>query len=129
MYFYIAAVALHLVVALVVWSGTALLALFTSQRPLAKRLAAAMAGSFPGVLLSQILCAPLVAAMVAASIRLADLHGPPGWAVDALAYASVAVPTVAGLWGFAVGWRTAWAWAAGHAWRRTLTTSLKLGVR
>ena len=57
-----------------------------------------MAGSFPGVLLSQLLCAPFVVTLLGlAAIHPAGLDRLPGWMVDGLAYASVAVPALAAL--------------------------------
>lgn len=51
-------------IALVVWCIAAVLAMFRERRHTAKRLALAMAGTFPGVLMYQLLVAPVLATLL-----------------------------------------------------------------
>ncbi len=127
MYFHLFAFAAYLIVACAVWMLALVLAAFPATRVFARKAAAGMASSFPGLLFSQLLCVPVVGGVL---LLFKDVVGF-GWLSDAgrdaLAFSAVIVPALAAVWGFAAGWRAAWGWAAGRSWRLSLEADWVLG--
>jgi hypothetical protein len=113
----------HVAAALAVWLTAAGLSLFPRRRLLAKSLALAMAGTFPGVLVFQILAAPICAlALIAYRVS------PRSSAFDAVWMAGVwGSILLATLLGFRVGWRIGWRFGQGVQLRIALGTDPVVG--
>ncbi len=124
---YIIALMVYFAVAGVVWTVALFLSLEPSMRPLAKRLAAGMAGSFPGVFLFQLLCVPVLALVFLLLHGLALVGRPPALILVAIALFVISIPVAASLRGFYVGWRVAWEWAAGRSPRAFVASDWLLG--
>lgn len=127
MYSYLFAMTAYLAVACAVWMLALLLSLFPATRAFAKRSAAGVAGSFPGLLLSQLLCAPVVGGVLLLFKDVIGLERLSDAGRDAVAFSAVIVPALAAGWSFVAGWRAAWAWAAGRSWRLSLETDWVFG--
>ena len=124
---YILALMAYIVVACAVWFVAIILAFPPRTRALAKKIAAGMAGSFPGVFLFQVICAPLVALVLFTIGGIAHFFQPPGVVLVLLLLFVVSIPTSASLLGFYTGWRVAWELAAGRSARTFLETDRVLG--
>jgi hypothetical protein len=120
---YILALTAYVAVACVVWSIAIVLAFPRRTRALAKKIAAGMAGSFPGVFLFQLLSAPLLALVLLTIGGISYFFRPPDIVIIVMVLFIVSIPTVASLLGFYTGWRVAWELAAAvqpaHSWRQT----------
>ena len=116
----------HLAVAGLVWVVALCLAPFPSRRPLAKQLAAGMAGTFPGVLLLLLLSVPVVVLALLLVSGLAKLNLPDA-VISFLLLCSISIPIVASLRGLYVGWRVAWEWAAGRSPGEIIASEWLLG--
>jgi hypothetical protein len=125
-FLYILALMIYFVVACAVWTVAIILAFSHRRRALAKKIAAGMAGSFPGVFLFQLISAPLVALILLTIIGISHLGQPPDIIIAILAPLVVlfiiGIPAVASLLGFYTGWRVAWELAAGRSAREFLRT-------
>jgi len=119
---YIMALMLYIAAACVVWIVAIGLAFSPRTRTLAKKIAAGMAGSFPGVFLFQLISAPLFALMLLAVFAMSHFFRPPDVIIIFLALFIIAIPAVASLLGFYTGWRVAWELAAGRSAREFLRT-------
>ena len=133
-FLYLLALMLYLAAACVVWVVAMFLAFFQGTRALAKKIAAGMAGSFPGVFLFQLISAPLVA-FILLTIAGISHFGQPSDTIIALltplivlsVLFIIAIPTLASLLGFYAGWRIGWELAAGRSAREFLRTDRMLG--
>ena len=119
---YILALMVYIVGACVVWSVAIVLAFSPRTRALAKKIAAGMAGSFPGVFLFQLISAPLLGLILLAIFGISHLFRPPDVIIIVLALFIISIPAVASLLGFYTGWRVAWELAAGRSAREFLRT-------
>jgi hypothetical protein len=130
-FLYILALMLYIAVACVVWIVAIGLAFSQRRRALAKKIAAGMAGSFPGVFLFQLISAPLVALILLTVAGISHFGQPPDIIIAILAPLIVlfiiCIPAVASLLGFYTGWRVAWELAAGRSAREFLQTDRVLG--
>ena len=127
---YILALMGYIAVACAVWLGAVVLAVSQQTRDLARRLAAAMAGSFPGVFLFQLLAAPVVLILLFFGGIFWLFH--PGDAGKAVLIVTMVllmfgVVAAASLLGFYAGWRSAWEFAAGRSVRAFLRNDRLLG--
>jgi hypothetical protein len=119
---YILALMLYVAVACAVWSVAIVLAFPQRTRVFAKKIAAGMAGSFPGVFLFQLISAPLLAVILLTIAGISHFFRPPDVIIIVLALFIIAIPAVASLLGFYIGWRVAWELAAGRSVREFLRT-------
>lgn len=128
---YAMALIAYVALAGVVWTVAILLAIPRGTRPVALRVAAGMAGSFPGVLLFQALSAPIVALILLSSGLVMSATSRGDW-IDAvligLGVVALAIFAFASLVGFYVGWRAGWEVAAGRSVRVFLLSDSVLGV-
>jgi hypothetical protein len=124
---YILALMAYIAVACVVWSMAIVLAFPRRTRTLAKKIAAGMAGSFPGVFLFQLLSAPFLALVLLTIGGISHFFRPPDIIIIALVLFIVSIPTVASVLGFYTGWRVAWELAAGRSARKFLEADRILG--
>ena len=128
---YILALMGYLAVACAVWLFAVVLAGPRQTGALAKRLAAGMAGSFPGVFLFQLLTAPIVAFVLLFVGGIIWLFHPSdaiaGVLIVALALFTFGIVTIASLLGFYVGWRAVWEFAAGLSVRAFVSGDRLLG--
>ena len=124
---YVMALMVYVAIACAVWCVALVLAFPRSTRVLAKKIAAGMAGSFPGVFLFQLLSAPLIALALVSVGGIAHLLRPPDVVIVLLALFIVCIPAVASLLGFYTGWRVAWGLAAGRSAREFLEADRVLG--
>ncbi len=130
-FIYLLVLMAYIGVALVVWCAAAVLAVSRQARPLARRIAAGMAGSFPGVFAFQILAAPAV------GLLLVFIHCTFGtreltntWEIVlvlAMLAICLSVVTIMSCLGFYVSWRMAWELAAGRSVRTLLVEDRLLG--
>jgi hypothetical protein len=127
---YAMALMAYIAVACIVWGVAVLLAIPRGTRCLAGRVAAGMAGSFPGVFLFQVLSAPIVAVILLTSGLIMSVTSRGGW-IDAalLGMGIVALATFvfASVAGFYMGWRAGWEVAAGRSGRGFLRGHSILG--
>jgi hypothetical protein len=119
---YIMALMLYIAAACVVWIVAIGLAFSPRTRTLGKKIAAGMAGSFPGVFLFQLISVPLFGLMLLAIVGMSHFFRPPDVIIIILALFIIAIPAVASLLGFYTGWRVAWELAAGRSAREFLRT-------
>jgi hypothetical protein len=119
---YILALTVYFVAACAVWTVAVVLAFSPRTRGLAKKIAAGMAGSFPGVFLFQLISAPLVALLLLTIFGLSHFFRPPDVIIIVLALFIISIPAIASLLGFYTGWRLAWELAAGRSPREFLRT-------
>ena len=128
---YILALMGYFAVACAVWVVAVVLAIPSRTRGLAKRLAAGMAGSFPGVFLFQILAAPFVASVLLLGGGIFWLFHPGDIGstvfMVTVAVLSFGIVAAASLLGFYVGWRIAWEVASGRSPRAFLSGDRLLG--
>jgi hypothetical protein len=103
------------------------LAFSPRTRPLAKKIAAGMAGSFPGVFCFQLLSAPLIALFLLIIGGISHLFIPPDVLILVLLFFLISIPVVASLVGFYGGWRIGWELAAGRSARAFLESDRMLG--
>jgi hypothetical protein len=130
---YILALMFWGLIALVVWCVAGALALSAQRRSTAKRMALAMAGTFPGVLGYQLLVAPVIAVLLLVAYLVWKAVEPglsshtenPVVIVAWISVALVAFALAAGVSvvGFLDGWRTGWAVGAGTSSRAALAQS------
>jgi len=131
---YLLALLVYLALACAVWMVAIVLAFSRRRRALAKKIAAGMAGSFPGVFMFQLISAPLVGGILLTIAGIAQLGEPPE-SISVflqlfglfLALFIIAIPTVASSLGFYTGWRVAWEVAAGRSAREFLHTDRVVG--
>ena len=122
-FLYLLFLGLWVLMAVAVWIVAAVLFLLPRQRQTGRQLAAAMAGTFPGVLIYQLLATPIVVAVLGAAWFLwrtlepgsATVTSNPlvimAWIVSAgLAFVVVVTMSLTGFW---EGWRVGWAFGAG----------------
>ena len=125
------ALMLYIAAACVVWFVAVLLAIPRRTRALAKRIAAGMAGSFPGVFLFQVISAPMVALFLLMFAAIFAVFRPTGsWEVacfTGLFLGTVGLVAAASLLGFYAGWRIAWELAAGRSARTFLSADPVIG--
>jgi hypothetical protein len=130
-FLYILALMVYFVAACAVWTVAVILAFSHRRRALAKKIAAGMAGSFPGVFLFQLITAPLVALILLTLVAISHLGQPPDIIIAVMAplivLSIVGIPAVASLLGFYTGWRVAWELAAGRSAREFLRSDRVLG--
>lgn len=125
-FLYLLALMVYFLAACAVWAVAIILAFSHRRRALAKKIAAGMAGSFPGVFLFQLISAPVVVLILLSIAGLAHLGQPPDAIIAVIAPLVVlfvfAIPAIASLLGFYTGWRVGWELAAGHSAREFLRT-------
>jgi hypothetical protein len=121
------ALAAYITVACAVWGLALVLSFSARTRVLGKKIAAGMAGSFPGVFLFQILSAPFLGLVLLTVGGISHFVRPPDGVIVLLALFIVSIPAVASLLGFYTGWRVAWELAAGRSVRAFLQTDRILG--
>jgi hypothetical protein len=124
---YILALMVYLAAACVVWMVAIVLSFSPRTRALAKKIAAGMAGSFPGVFLFQLISTPLFAVILLAIFGISHFIRPPDVIIIVLASFIIAIPAFASLLGFYTGWRVAWELAAGRSAREFLRSDRVLG--
>jgi hypothetical protein len=116
-FLYFIALVLYVGLACAVWGWAILIALIPRKRAFAKRLAAGMAGSFPGVFICQILSAPLIALWLLIAYGITGFFSPPPLLAVLLVLPVFGIAALASLIGFYLGWNVAWELAAGRsAW-------------
>jgi len=115
---YVMCLAAYFLGACFVWLAALVLAINPRWRPLAKRLAAAMFFSFPGVFLCQLLAAPGLLVLLVGGGWLSGLipqANPMGvLLVMSVVYGVVGVAFFASVLGFVVGWWAGWRLASGQ---------------
>jgi hypothetical protein len=130
-FLYLLALMVYIAAACVVWTVAIVLAFSHRRRALAKKIAAGMAGSFPGVFIFQLISAPPVALILVIIAGVSHFGQPPDVVIAILAPLIVlfiiSIPAVASLLGFYTGWRVAWELAAGRSARELLQTDRVLG--
>ena len=119
---YLLALMVYIAAACAVWMVAIVLAFPPRTRTLAKKIAAGMAGSFPGVFLFQLISAPLVAVILLTVDGISHFFRPPDPIIIALVLFIISIPAIASLLGFYTGWRVAWELAAGRPAREFLRT-------
>lgn len=119
---YIMAMMAYIAIACAVWFVAVVLAFPRRTRALAKKIAAGMAGSFPGVILFQLISAPLFGLNLLLIFGISHFFRPADVIIIFLALFIIAIPAVASLLGFYTGWRVAWELAAGRSAREFLRT-------
>jgi hypothetical protein len=124
---YVLALTAYIAVACAVWCVAIVLALPRRTRALAKKIAAGMAGSFPGVFLFQFLSAPFLAFVLLTIGGISYFFRPPDVINILLALFIISIPAAASLLGFYTGWRVAWELAAGRSARAFLEADRLLG--
>src|SRR6266852_3654219 len=124
---YILALIVYIAAACAVWIVAIVLAFPQRTRALAKKIAAGMAGSFPGVFLFQLISAPLLAVMLLTIAGISHFLRPPDVIIIVLALFIISIPAVASLLGFYTGWRVAWELAAGRSAREFLRSDRVIG--
>jgi hypothetical protein len=128
---YIYALMAYIAIACAVWFVAVVLAFPRRTRKFAKRIAAGMAGSFPGVFLFQLLSAPLAVVVLLLFGEIFSVFKPAGGWEDicfiGLFLGTVGLVAVMSLLGFYTGWRVAWELAAGRSARAFLVTDRVLG--
>jgi hypothetical protein len=124
---YILGLMVYFAAACAVWSVAIVLAFPQRTRVLAKKIAAGMAGSFPGVFLFQLISAPLIAVLLLSIAGISHFFRPPDVIIIVLALFSISIPAVASLLGFYTGWRVAWELAAGRSAREFLHSDRVVG--
>jgi len=124
---YILALMVYIAAACGVWIVAIVLAFSPRTRTLAKKIAAGMAGAFPGVFLFQLVAAPLLVALLLAIAGISHFFHPPDAIFIVLALSVISIPAGASLLGFYTGWRIAWELAAGRSAREFLHTDRVLG--
>lgn len=112
---YFAGWLLYLMVAMGVWIVSGILALNSRTQPLATRLAAGMAGSFPGVFLAQLVSGPPLVAMMILGMVLGGLLKDDGSVGIPCVLVGMVVFASASLVGFCTGWALAWRVASGRS--------------
>src|SRR5205809_8101439 len=117
---YILALMVYFAAAYAGWMIAIVLAFSPRTRALAKKIAAGMAGSFPGVFLFQIISAPLVGLVLLAIFGVSHFFRPPDVIIIVLVLFIIIIPAIASLLGFYTGWRVAWELAAGRSAREFL---------
>jgi hypothetical protein len=118
---------LWLALAFLVWLLAAVALVLRKTRPYAWPLALAMAGTFPGVFLFQIIAAPVVIAvlivvwLVGQALEPGPIHTTDNPVVIAMGVAAVltifAFVLGMSVAGFYEGWRTGWLVAKGENWQ------------
>jgi hypothetical protein len=124
---YILALMAYIGVACVVWGVAIVLAVPPRTRTLSKKIAAGMAGSFPGVFIFQLVSAPLVALALLIIGGISILFRPPNVLIILSLLFIISIPVIASLLGFYAGWRVAWELAAGRPARAFLARDRLLG--
>jgi hypothetical protein len=128
---YILALFAYIAFAACVLLVAALLAIPHQTRSFAKRLAASMIGSFPGVFLFQMLAFPFVlVVLLMLFVTYAVFHPSDGWQgfiIVGFGLLMFCIFGVASLVGFYAGWRVAWEFAAGRSIRDFLGADRLLG--
>ena len=121
-------------VAAATWLVAGVLAVFPSKRQTGLRLACAMAFTFPGIIIYQVLAAPAVAALLGTMMLLwKTLEPGPATTTSnpaviaasiitvVLAFSVVLATSLAGVW---EGWRLGWAFAAGESFKSTVRSGI-----
>jgi hypothetical protein len=115
---YLLALTTYCAVACAVWVIAAVLTIPQRTRPLGKKIAFSMAGSFPGVFLFQLLAAPLAGFILVSIGGIIWIIQPTDSAETVLfvllLLGTVGLIAVASLLGFYAGWRIVWEWTAGR---------------
>jgi hypothetical protein len=124
---YVMALMAYFVVACGVWCVAVVLGFPRNTRALAKKIAAGMAGSFPGVFLFQLVSAPFLALVLLSVGGISYFFRPPDVVIVLLALLLVGIPAVASLLGFYTGWRIGWELASGRSARGFLQADRVLG--
>jgi hypothetical protein len=124
---YIVALMIYVAAACAVWGVAVVLAIPRRIRTLAKRIAAGMAGSFPGVFFFQLLSTPLAALVLLTVGDIFHFFRPPDIVIVLLFPIILSIPTVASLLGFYTGWRVAWEWASDRSVHTFLEADRMLG--
>ncbi len=124
---YILALMVYFAAACVVWMVAIVLAFSPRTRLLAKKIAAGMASSFPGVFLFQLISAPFFAMALLAIWGISHFFRPPDVIIILLALFIIAIPAIASLLGFYTGWRVAWELVSGRSVRDFLRSDRVLG--
>ena len=131
-FLYLVALILWVGFGVAVWVVAAILMIFPGMRRTGRRLACAMAVTFPGVIVYQALAAPVVAALLLTMwLFWKTLEPGPGTTTSnpaviaislltlVLAFIIVLAMSLAGFW---EGWRVGWAMGAGQGFMSTART-------
>jgi hypothetical protein len=120
--------------ALLVWCAAGVMLFAPRTRPTARSLALAMAGTFPGVFLFQLLAAPVVITILLGmhvfwktlEPGLSTKTENPLVIVGSIIGMYLVLGIMAGmsLAGFCEGWRIGWAWAKGRRFRDVVEEGL-----
>lgn len=130
---YVMVLMVYIAVACAVWFIAVVLAFPRCTRQIAKRIAAGMAGSFPGVFLFQLLSVPLFALYFLVIRGIAWVFPPKDGLITsdrlilALCLLTIGIMAVVSLLGFYTGWRVAWELAAGRSPRAFIVGDRLLG--
>jgi asparagine N-glycosylation enzyme membrane subunit Stt3 len=115
-------------VACVVWFTALVLAIPRRTRPLAGKIAAGMAGTFPGVLVFLCLSAPIaVVALVVAGLTSRYIH-PLDTVMPLFLFGVMSILVIAAILGFYTGWRFAWQLLSGRSARSSLESDPIIGA-
>ncbi len=127
----LAAYAVYADLACAVWLAAGLLAIPRRTRSFGKRIAAAMAGSFPGVLFFQLLSAPVILFVIlvfGGLSQFAQLRDQwEGVFYTSLLLSTVGLFALASVVGFYAGWGVAWNLASSFSLRESLERNRVLG--
>src|SRR5258707_1938452 len=119
--------AAYLLGACLVWSFALLLAINPRRRPLAKRLAAAVFFSFPGVFLFRILAgAGLLMLLIGGGCAQSQIPQENPLYIPSVmfvVYGAVGGAFFASALGFVVGWAAGWCWASGQPVREFIRSN------
>lgn len=128
---YILALCAYVALAACVLMLAACLAVAPQTRSIAKKLAAGICGSFPGVFLFQILTAPVVALilvlMFASAAAVRSGGTAQGVVIIGFGFLMFCIFGIASLAGFYTGFRVAWEFAAGRSPREFLNKDRLIG--
>ncbi len=125
-------------VAVATWIVAAAFAVFPEKRRIGFRLASAMAGTIPGVIVYQVLATPIVAAVLLAMRLLSNTLEPGSSTTTSnptviilsiiavgLAFVVVLAMSITGFW---EGWRLGWTLAAGENFVRVIRGALLVRI-
>jgi len=126
-FLYLFALVIWVFLAAVVWLTTGLMMVTSRTRVFSRPLCFAMAGTFPFVLIYQLIAAPIVAVMLCIAFVVWRILEPGGSTVTEnplvigtsiiAVFVSFGVILIMSLAGFYEGWRIGWAFANGRRFR------------
>jgi hypothetical protein len=120
---YMAALAVWILVACLIWCAAGLMFVVPRTRPFAWPMSLAVAATFPFVFAYQIIAAPVVLTMLLGAFALWRFLEPVSTIKNPVV-AGGFIMFVASLAGFADGWRTGWGLARGRPINETLSCTI-----